>query len=81
MKTAEILELNDTSIFEELECKRIDMYYSGWECDSIAWILEDGRIFGTNHGSVEKISKKDFNKYLNKLSQYVLDVNKTLEKN
>ena len=74
MKTEDIIKANDYSIFEDLLCNKIDMYYSGWECDSVAWIFHDGRIFGTNHGTVCEISRDQFEVYKNELKLYIKEV-------
>ncbi len=51
--------------------KKIDMYYSGWEGDTTAWVLNDGSMFTTNYGSLCEFSKKDFNNYRKQMKQVV----------
>jgi len=48
-----------------------DMYYSGWECDSLMWVLTDGRKFTTNHGSMCNFSNEGFAEYKEELQEYL----------
>ncbi len=43
--------------------KRFAMYYSGWECDSTAWVMNDGTCFTTNHGSLCIMTREQFETY------------------
>lgn len=73
MKTKKLLKKEIWEIQEMEGTHIIDMYYSGWECDSKVVILKDGRVFGTNHGSTCELSIKYLNKYLLDLQTYIND--------
>jgi len=76
ISTEEILK-KGTGIFLKINnVKTIEMYYHNWEMDSISWVLEDGRIFGTNHNSLCLITKEEFSKYRNDLKQYLKSIEK-----
>ena len=54
--------------------KRFPMYYSGWECDSTAWIMKDGTIVGTDHGQICIITKEEFEIYKKEMAQVSIDL-------
>ena len=36
--------------------KEIKMFYSGWELDAKAWIMQDNTVFCTEHGKLKIMS-------------------------
>ena len=57
---------------KELATKTLDIYRVGWEADNIIWVMRDGTMFSTNHGSLCEFSK-------NNLSDYISEINTNLE--
>lgn len=55
--------------------KPFDIYYSGWEMDTKAWLMEDGTIFTTDHGSVYEMSLKEFKRYRKEMKNVVSELN------
>jgi hypothetical protein len=68
--TEEIIQMNSKIFLSEACVKKLDMYYCGWECDIESWILEDGRMFTTNHGSISEFRKEDFDLYKKGIIDY-----------
>lgn len=54
--------------------RKFPMYYSGWECDSNAWVMSDGTIFGTNHGQLCITSIEEFETYRNQMTKVSEDL-------
>ena len=54
---------NNLSFVKKNCIYRLDLFYCGWDMDTEAWIMEDGTIFGTNHGKLEVVTKNQFNEY------------------
>jgi len=52
--------------------EKLDIYYSGWECDEIVWKV-DNTLFRTNHGKLYLEEKQDFLKYIKELEEYILE--------
>jgi hypothetical protein len=74
MTTKQLLKKEIWEIHEEMKDSHIiDMYYSGWECDSKVVILKDGRVFGTNHGYTCELSLEYLKDYLLNLQTYIND--------
>lgn len=69
--TEEIINMRNSKKFLDKACiKKIDLYYSGWEGDTEAWILEDGRMFTTNHGQTCEFTKEKFDLYKKEIIDY-----------
>ena len=57
----------DTIYLTDNCVKQFKVYYSGWECDNIAWIMEDGTIFSSDQGSVTIMTQLHFDTYRNEM--------------
>jgi len=54
--------------------KTLPMFYSGWECDTDMWVLEDGRKFVTNHGFLCVFEDENFEIYAKELEDYLIQI-------
>ena len=84
-----IMTVNDLNYISSLEgmspieylnkhAKILDIYYSGWEVDEIAWKIND-TIFRTDHLRMHVQKKEDFQKYINNLKAHIRDAEEFIE--
>lgn len=59
------------SYFDDNCEKKIDMYYSGWECDTRLWVMKNRDKICTNHGIYYTVSDEEFNSYRENLENYI----------
>jgi len=55
---------------------RLELFYSGWDGDTVAWVMEDGTLFSTNHGVIEIVSKENFLLYKKQIDEASLELEK-----
>lgn len=56
--------------------KVISVYWSGWECDQYAWVVQDGdttRLVASNHGSLSFIEKSFLEKKIEEYKTAISD--------
>jgi hypothetical protein len=68
--TEEIIKMNSKIFLNEASIKKIKMYFSGWEGDTESWILEDGRIFTTDHERICEFTPENFKIYKKEMIEY-----------
>lgn len=59
------------SYLDETCSNKLDMYYSGWECDTTLWIMSNSDKICTSHGDHYIMSDSEFQSYKNTLICYV----------
>lgn len=64
-------EYDDRAYFDDNCEKKIEMYYSGWECDTTLWVMKNGDKICTNHSVYYIVSVDEFESYRNNLENYV----------
>ena len=55
--------------------RKFTILYAGWECDSEGWMTEDGRLWGTDHGRLVRLTQSDI---LDLMSDYTGVMNNML---
>ena len=63
---------------KELSVKTLYIYRIGWESDNIIWVLRNGEMFSTNHGSLCEFSKKNLSDYVEEIKLNLIDCSETL---
>lgn len=48
--------------------RKILLLREGWELDEDGWILEDGRVFGTNHNRLCELDEADIERVMEKVA-------------
>lgn len=48
--------------------RKILLLRESWEDDEAGWILEDGRVFGTNHGALCEMDEVDIERVMEKVA-------------
>jgi hypothetical protein len=63
--------------------KKIDMYYSGWDCDSEAWVVENEKgerhCIGTNHGGQYVMSIAELKSFIETYEEAVKETNEAID--
>ena len=44
--------------------------HAGWECDDKGWVMHDGSVFTTNHGSVCEMSVAEIEEKISETEKY-----------
>lgn len=54
--------------------------WCGWECDENGWMTEDGRLWGSNHGSPGEFEDGEFERWLAERQGWVAGMESALER-
>ena len=58
---------------KELAVKKLNIYRIGWEMDNTVWVMRDGSMFSTNHGSLCTFSKQSLSDYIDEIKLNLIE--------